>query len=232
MAAPVHDLEPMNGAYLNLADWPRRSQYDFYREYDIPFFGVCQDVCVSGLYEATRGPDTPSFFLGGLYLSLRAANRQEELRLRIRPDGVWRHDRIHAGSAVLRSNETFGFAYFEFVDDFADFHARGRAAIDHVERNPGVLEPHDRHDAIIHYSVLPWIRFSAIANARRLGTSDSVPKIVFGRYFQRGNDLHMPVAIEVHHALVDGLHVARFFESFENELRDARRILIASRAEP
>ena len=28
----------------------------------------------------------------------------------------------------------------------------------------------------------------------------------------------MPVSVEVHHALVDGLHVARFYEGFQRRL--------------
>jgi chloramphenicol O-acetyltransferase type A len=214
----------MNGAYLNLADWKRRGQYEFYRHYELPFFSVCRNVRVSGLHRAAREPGGPSFFLGSLYLSLCAANRQEEFRLRIRPEGVWRHDRIHGGSAVLRSNETFGFAYFEFLDDYKDFQTRGRAAIDRVEQNPDLLEPHDQNDAIIHYSVLPWIQFTAFTNARRLGTLDSVPKIVFGRYFESAGEIYMPVSVEVHHALVDGLHVARFFDDFEAELNHPERL--------
>jgi chloramphenicol O-acetyltransferase len=31
----------------------------------------------------------------------------------------------------------------------------------------------------------------------------------------------MPVSIEVHHALLDGIHVARFLEYFQNALREA-----------
>ncbi|MGQ0563112.1 MAG: CatA-like O-acetyltransferase [Gemmatimonadota bacterium] len=104
----------MSGAYVNLESWPRRSQYEFFRGYESPFFNVCADVRVTQLYRRTREPDAPSFFLASLYLSLRAANQQPEFRLRLRPDGVWAHDTIHGGSTVLRENETFGFAYFDF----------------------------------------------------------------------------------------------------------------------
>ncbi|MGQ0815448.1 MAG: CatA-like O-acetyltransferase [Gemmatimonadota bacterium] len=98
----------MSGAYLDLAQWPRRSLFEFYRDYDDPFFNICAQVRVSELYRRSRAPDGPSFFLASLYLSLSAANREEHFRLRLRRDGVWRHDRVHAGSVILSKDETFG----------------------------------------------------------------------------------------------------------------------------
>jgi chloramphenicol O-acetyltransferase type A len=47
-----------------------------------------------------------------------------------------------------------------------------------------------------------------------------VPKIVFGRHREAGGRRWMPVSVEVHHALVDGLHVGRFFERFQALLDD------------
>jgi chloramphenicol O-acetyltransferase type A len=204
----------MSGSFLDLASWPRRSQFEFFRTYDQPFFNIAADVCVTALQRRSSEPGGPSFFLSTLFLSLRAANQVEPFRLRLRPEGVWRHDCIHAGSTVLRPDETFGFAYFEYADDYARFEARGRAVIEQAKGAAG-LDPQDERDDLIHYSVLPWIRFTSVSHARKYGGNDSVPKIVFGRRFERDGDVWMPVSVEAHHALVDGLHVARFLEAFE-----------------
>jgi chloramphenicol O-acetyltransferase type A len=59
--------------------------------------------------------------------------------------------------------------------------------------------------------VLPWLRFTSFTNALP-GGDDSIPRIVFGRCVRDRRRMKMPVAVEVHHALVDGLDVARFFE--------------------
>lgn len=213
----------MTGTYVDLAKWPRRKHYEFYRDYDQPFFGIATDVCVTNLYRHTKTSAGRSFFLATLFESLRAANQIDELKLRLRHDGVWRHDRIHAGSTVLRANETFGFGYFEFVDEYDEFERRGRQEIEAV-RSADTLEPLAERDDVIHYSVLPWIRFTSFTHARRSSALDSVPKIVFGKRFERGNDLWMPVAVDAHHALVDGLHVARFLEAFQSGLERSAAI--------
>ncbi|HEX6007484.1 MAG TPA: CatA-like O-acetyltransferase [Burkholderiales bacterium] len=209
-------IDTMSGAYLDLAAWPRRNHFELFRGYDQPFFNVTADVRVSSTYRLCRDAGH-SFFLATLYQSLCAANRTEEFRLRLRVDGVWRYDRVHAGSTLLRPDGTFGFGYFDAAPNFSEFQANGRAVIATV-RAATELNPEDERDDLLHYSVLPWIHFTSFAHARTRKHLDSVPKIVFGKRYERAGESWMPVSIEVHHALVDGLHVAAFLDAFQEGL--------------
>ena len=89
---------------------------------------------------------------------------------------------------------------------------------------------HERRDGsgeddVIWYSVLPWTSFTSFAHARRCPSRESVPRIVFGKRYEEQGRLHMPVSVEVHHALADGLHVGRFFEGFQRRLDAAPDLL-------
>lgn len=64
---------------------------------------------------------------------------------------------------------------------------------------------------VIHGSSLPWLWFTSDSHPRRLPAESSVPKTTFGK----ADDTTMPVSVDVHHALMDGLHAARFFQRFE-----------------
>jgi chloramphenicol O-acetyltransferase type A len=209
---------PAPGRWLDLAGWPRAAHYELFRTYDHPFFSVTTEVRVTQLHRRSRESGGPSFFLASLYASTRASNSIEEFRLRLRAEGVWLHERVHAGSTVLRQDGTFGFAYFDERPDLASFVERGRAEIARVERETGMVEPRDERDDLVHHSVLPWIRFTGFTHARRQRPLDSVPKVVFGKHFERDGERWMPVAVDVHHALADGLHVAKWLERFEAEL--------------
>lgn len=202
---------------LDLSGWRRRDHFEFFKEFEQPFFNVCTEVDVSALVEFTS-TERRSFFLGALYLSLRAANEVEELRLRIRGDEVVVHPRVAGGSTVLRDDETFGFGYFDYDEDFSRFEERGREVLA-AAREPGPLNDQKDRDDIIYYSVLPWFSFTSFSHARRCPSIDSNPRIVFGKRSSRlGEAWCMPISVEVHHALVDGLHVARFLERFEELL--------------
>jgi len=212
----------MPSAYslLDLDTWSRREHFRFFRSYDNPFFNLCAEVDVSKLAEACRAPGGPSFFAASLYLSLRAANDVEPFRYRIHGDDVVVYDAVHAGSTILRDDETFGFGYFDHSLDFGPFRTQAEDVIDAARKGSGPLEDKPERDDMIHYSVIPWVAFTSFSHAKRWGTEDSVPKIVFGRRHGDPGAERMPVSVEVHHALVDGLHVGEFFQRFQDYLDD------------
>ncbi|HET6645746.1 MAG TPA: CatA-like O-acetyltransferase, partial [Pyrinomonadaceae bacterium] len=70
----------------------------------------------------------------------------------------------------------------------------------------------------IHFSVLPWLSFTSFAHARNKGRAESVPKIAFGKFTREDDRMLLPISVEVHHALMDGLHVGKFITRFEELL--------------
>ncbi len=213
------------GRWLDLEGWARREHYELYRPYDNPYFNVTADVDVTALKRRCEGQAGPSFFLSSLWLSTRAVNAVEPLRYRIRDLGVWIHDHVHFGSTVLRPDDTFAFAYFEDHEEFRTFLPAAEGVVHRVRTERAPLDPGPERDDLIHYSVVPWIAFTSVSHARRWGTDDSVPKIVFGAYRESDGRWLMPVSVEVHHALVDGLHVGRYYAAFQGLLERAGDLL-------
>lgn len=205
---------------LDIDNWHRRYHFEFFKNYQQPFFNLCAEVDVSALFETTQAPESASFFLTSFYLSLKAANEIEPFRYRIREDSVLVYEVIHGGSTILRDDQSFGFAYFDYRPDFADFHAHGTEILARARRLSGALEDRPERDDLIHYSVIPWVRFTSFSHAHRLPVRDSVPKIVFGKHYDDNGARRMPISVEVHHALVDGLEVGRFFERYQALLHE------------
>ena len=203
------------GEWIDLKTWNRREHYRLFRSYKQPFFSVTVDVDVTAVWKQCRGTHG-SFFLTTLFLMLKAVNRVEAFRLRLRPRGVWRHDRVAAGPTLPRADGTFAFARVDAFDDFEEFVAHAKSATSQTLREPR-LQLNNTSDDIVFHSVLPWLRFTAFTNA--LPGGDSIPRIVFGRCTGERGRILMPVAIEVHHAVVDGRDVARFVDAFEELCR-------------
>jgi chloramphenicol O-acetyltransferase type A len=145
-----------------------------------------------------------------VFVALRAANAVEEFRLRLRGDGIWHHDQIHASTTVLLSNSTIAFSFLESSDNLSSFVAAAREARQNQTEDVSLTQWDDRDD-VLFFTSLPWIQFTAFTNPQR-SAKDSTPKIAFGRYHLHDGRWLMPVSVEVHHSLVDGIHVARFLE--------------------
>jgi len=203
--------------FIDLDTWKRREHFFIYGGLANPFWSICADVDVTPLWQQSRDGKGRSFSFGAIYVALAAANETESFRLRIRGDKVWLHDRVGISTTILRSDETFSFALFPMTERFADFENLARAETDIAKRTGSLRAPAESQDDLIYHSTIPWIRFTAFTNAIGRG-DDSIPRLVFGRCTEEGGRWRMPVSVEVHHALVDGLDVARFFERFEQGL--------------
>jgi chloramphenicol O-acetyltransferase type A len=207
------------GHAIDLARWKRRAHYEHFRGYRQPFFGVSVDVDATRLWLRCKTAGGPPFFLSSLFLMLRAANATEAFRLRLRKRGVWLHDRVAVGPTLLRPDHTFAFARIEWATTLKRFiGAGGRALAVSAARQD--LDPNPGEDDIVYHSSLPWIRFTSFTNA--INGGDSIPRIVFGKCAKEGRRYLMPMSVEVHHAVVDGLDVARFTERFQDALAEFR----------
>ena len=204
--------------FLDIDSWNRRSHFHFFKDFEAPFFGLCTDLDVSAVYEQSSQGPASSFFLTCLYLSIQASNEIEAFRYRLRDDAVLVHDQIHGSSTVARDDGTFGFAYFDFSADFRRFSEEGSQALAAARTETGELDPQPDKDDLIHYSVIPWVRFTGLLHARSIPSQDSVPKIVFGKHHLHDGTRRMPISIEAHHALMDGLEVGQFLERFQELL--------------
>lgn len=202
--------------YLDLDAWSRREHFRFFRSFARPFFNLCAPLDVGGVAAFSREQGR-SFFLTVLHCALKAANETEPFRYRLRGDRVLVHDVIHAGATVLRDDDTFGFGYFDWHPDLERFTAAGRSELEAV-RSARDLVPSQGRDDLLHTSSIPWIAFTSFEHASAANPDDSIPKIVFGKRHRADGGEKLPVSVSVHHALMDGLAVGRFFERLEGYL--------------
>lgn len=216
--------------YLDTKDWPRRDAFRHFLRLEQPFFSLCTRVDVAPLKAALAGRPQP----GGLslachHLALRLANAQASFRLRLEGLGaaarVRVHGRVDGSTTVLRDDDSFGFAHLRWRPRFADFRALGAQAMQAVrdgppgfqEPEPG-FDPDDADAALIYFTTLPWVHFTSFSHARPLPAADSIPRIAFGRIDADGPRQWLPVALDVHHALMDGVHAGRYLQAMEAEL--------------
>lgn len=211
------DERPNNKRVFDLRSWPRSRQFDFYREYEDPYFNVTVPLNASRLLQFSRDHGL-SFFLCCLYCACETANSMQEFRLRTDGETIWEMDSLDIGSTVLMEDETFAFCYFERKGSLEEFHASGRLAMEKTKKEGSWDEAAGRLD-LVYCSFLPWLNFTSFKHATSVAMNASgIPKFVFGKYYGSQDSLHMPFSIEVHHALMDGLHVGRFVERLQAKM--------------
>ncbi len=201
---------------IDLSTWKRREHYEVFKNFDEPLFGITVKVECSQAYKKTKNLGY-TFSLYYLYLSMKAANEIEEFRYRIENDKIVCYDSVGAGPTIFREDETYGCGYMPYNKDIEAFMKQAKTETERVKVERGLKFPYAGED-IIHYSTLPWADFTAVNHARVLDKGRSIPKITFGKITRDGEKMWMPVDIHVNHALMDGFHVGKLVEKFQELL--------------
>jgi len=204
--------------YLDIETWPRRDLFEFYRQFDKPYFNVCTRLDMTNLKAALRTRKEISVMLAYHYFALRTANEIEPFRYRLREGKVVVHDVIHGGTTILLPDESFGLAYFEYDPDFSKFYEAASRAVADALAAGGGLRLEETDDDRLHFTTIPWISFTSFSHARNWKREESATKIAFGKFTEEDGRTWMPISVEVHHALMDGLHVGRFLAQMQEAL--------------
>jgi len=208
---------------INQEAWPRREQFELFKNFGFPYFSITADVDITSYQEALQKGGR--FTIGLVYALATAANAVPEFRQRIRGDDVIEFDVVHPSIIVLDDEEAFRFCGFPFAEDYTEFSKDASDLIEQARMAPSMYNLPDQDD-FLFLTGLPWISFSGVFHAAPTHAPDSVPRIAWGKYRDVAGRIILPLNVQVHHALVDGIHVGRFYSKVEEMLGNAGEWLV------
>jgi chloramphenicol O-acetyltransferase type A len=198
----------------------RSHAYGFFRNAHVPRWGLTARVDVAPLlaalpaWRAAVAGLTP--FVAYHHAVLRAANSVPALRQRLlQHGGAVEWPTLDASPTVLRSDESFAIALLPYAPRLRDFAEPALAAVAAAQQPGTPWSISSEPSGELHMTTLPLVAFTHFSHARRTAFDDATPSLALGKFQRDASSCWMPVNLEVHHALVDGLHVGRFFQALE-----------------
>ena len=208
---------------IELDRWHRRQAFEKYRTFDFPHFNLTASVDVTAFMPAVKA-QAASYTVTTAYVLARVANEMQPFRLRIRGEQVVEHDRVHPSFTILLENEEFSFCTIQYLGSYPEFAAAATKRIEHIRLHP-TLQDKPGQDDLLFMTSIPWVSFTAVQHPIHMHPADSVPRIAWGKVYEEQDRLLMPLSVQVHHALMDGLHVGRYFERVAQYLSDPEKLL-------
>jgi chloramphenicol O-acetyltransferase type A len=203
---------------IDLSTWPRRRHFELFSTFNHPHFGLCADVDLSVFLPRMRQCGVP-FTVAFVYAIARAANAVPEFRHRIRSGKVVEHDLVSPSFTVLAGDDLFGFCTISYCEAFLEFAQRARTAISRAQEHICLAIDPERDD-LLFMTALPWVAFTSFAHPMPLHPADSIPRFAWGKYHEEAQRTKIPLSVQGHHALMDGIHMARFYAKLEEHLRN------------
>lgn len=98
--------------------------------------------------------------------------------------------------------------------DYLDYAVRAQEA---AKSERSIEEDREESNDKIFISTLPWLTYTSFIQPVPI-PADSNPRITWGKYYKQEEKVLMPVSVLCNHALVDGKHMADFYEALDREI--------------
>lgn len=204
--------------FVDIENWERKDHYNNFKQFDYPHINICANVDITEFYRYIKEKEYP-FYISILYVVTKTANSIKEFRYRIREDKLIEHEFVSPAFTVMNSNEIFGYCTVGFTDEFKGFKANAISEIERAENNISI-ENKSGCDDVIYTTSIPWVSFTSITHPIQMNPVDSIPRIAWGKYFDENGKIKLPLSVQVHHSLADGVHIGKYFKIIQEILDD------------
>lgn len=203
--------------FIDMSGDPRRAQFDYFRTMASPYVSVTVPCDITPLRAAVKERGLP-FFLTLLHTAIGAANDVHELRRRIKGDRVAEYDRCLSSHTVALENGAYCYCTLDCAKPLEEFLPYAQQQVAQAVRAPEMDDGEDP-DELYFVSSLPWLSFTALSLPVP-NPADSNVRITFGNFYEQDGKILLPLNLTAHHALADGIHLARFYEAFDRRVKE------------
>ncbi len=202
----------------------RKKHFDFFNGMNHPHFNISANVDITELLPYLKANNLPTT-VSIVYLISRAANDIPEFKWRIRDGQVVAHETVQPSFTVpTLESDVFSFCTVAYDKTPATFIKRALNEIEKMSSSPSIEDEAGRDD-FLFLSAIPWISFTAMQHAMHYHPCDSVPRISWGKFFEQNGRTLMPLAVQAHHAIVDGRHMGNYFMLIEAMMLEPSKYL-------
>lgn len=205
----------MEYTFIDMSKYSRLKHFNFFRSLAYPYVGMTVNLDVTEFVGKAKAEGLP-FFLSLCYCVVQAANGVPEFRQRIKGDGIIQYDWCQPSYTLALEDGSYCYCTLESNMSFREYLPRAVEAQKRAfeERS---LEDGEDGDSLLFLSSIPFISYSALVQPVPC-PADSNPRISWGKYFRQGDRLLLPVTVLCNHALVDAIHISRFYATLDMAL--------------
>lgn len=208
----------MNVTEIDLRNYPRRQHFEYFSSLQYPYVGVTNQVDVTELVRFCKERKY-SFYLLFLHAAALAADSVPELRQRIRNGGIVEYSQCPTSHIELLDNGTYCYCTLHHHMGLEEYLSYAETARKQC-RIHGSIEESADSESMYFISTLPWLHYTALIQPVA-GGEESNPRITWGKFEKDAEGREqLPVTLLAHHGLVDGIHIARFYEALEKQLEE------------
>lgn len=204
---------------VDVNEFERKDQYQFFSEFDISFYSVTTQIYVKEIVAFAR---KHRISLYGLftYIILKANNEVPNFAYRRDGNDIYKYNRVDASCAMIKDNNVQYTNRLVFNDRISEFMKEFIGKKDEIEKGKKKSNLYEDNN-LVYITVLPWFRMKNVTNIRMKIRDDTIPRFSWGKIY--GNEEWVDLVVEVSHLFIDGYHISLLIDKINEIILDLEK---------
>jgi len=223
---PENQIDGVHFKEIDTDTWNRKQIFDLFSSNENPFCSVTARNDISKFLKTTKKKHIPDSH-AMLYMLSKTANEIPEFKQRVVNGKVIEYDKVGITATVAKKDGSFNIQPLEYMENPTEFLQQTSKKIQAAKTREDLFAPKEEWqtgDNVVYSTCLPWMDFTSLTHPISNNKTDFIPRIAWGKYTKNKKETTIPVNIEANHSLVDGFHIAQFFQKLQNNLDNASEI--------
>ena len=202
---------------IDIDVWTRKEHFAFFRSMAYPIYNICFDLDVTRARDFSK-ENTLSFNLVMIHVSMSSLNGIDNFKYRLRGEKVILHDSLTPSYAdIQKGSDLFKMITVPFDKEISSFVSKAEEKA-RQQQSYFVISELAGRDDFVFFSALPWITFTGLDHTINLKGEDAIPRISWGKYYEKEGRILLPYNIQVNHMFVDGFHLGLLKERLDHTI--------------
>ncbi|HEO9241191.1 type A chloramphenicol O-acetyltransferase [Enterobacter ludwigii] len=207
---------------VDLSRWARKEHFEVFQSFAQSTFNQTVQIDITALLKDIKELGW-KFYPTMISLLSKIVNNHSEFRMAMKNNELVIWNEIHPSYTIFHNEtETFSSLWSHFdgnIDHFQNVYSEDVAR---YGNNLSYWPKEESRENVFFVSAIPWSSFTSfninVANMQNF----FAPMFTMGKYVNQGGKVLLPLAVQVHHSVCDGFHVARLFNELQAMCDDLR----------
>ena len=201
---------------VDLSRWARKEHFEVFQSFAECTINQTVLIDITVLREHIKKVGW-KFYPTIIFLLSKIMNRHPEFRMAMKDNELVVWNEIHPSYTIFHpETETFSSLWSHYDGNMQHFQNTYAEDTARYGNNLSYWPKEESRENVFFVSSIPWVTFTNFnMNIAHMKNFFS-PMFTFGKYHEQDGKVLLPMAVQVHHSVCDGFHVARMF----NELQE------------
>lgn len=211
---------------VDLSRWARKEHFEVFQSFAQSTINQTVLIDITELLKHIREAGW-KFYPTIIFLLSKIVNSHTEFRMAIKNNELVIWNEIHPSYTIFHNEtETFSSLWSHYDGNIHHFQDVYSEDVARYGNNLSYWPKEESRENIFFVSAIPWVSFTSfninVANMQNF----FAPMFTLGKYYEQDGKVLLPLAVQVHHSVCDGFHVARLINELQ-EMSDGIKHLSA-----